>query len=165
MVALQLTAHGLEAVDLQDGRLVIAPFDTFGNRVRALLYNARYTGRGLQRLHHMFAPPNAVEETARLMEIARGISEARGARFAWLFLPHPRECVTDAYRVDLTGLVFPDMRPFFPRDAESVARIQLTGDPHWNGQGHALAARAVAASGLQFLMVTRPSSRLPFEYS
>ena len=135
--------------DLVDGRLVTARFDTPAQRLRALLYNARYTGRGLQRLHHWLAPPAALEEARRLMEIARAVAEGRGARFAWLLLPQPRECLTDGYRVELSGLDFPDLKPFFPGDAEGVAAIQFPNDPHWNARGHEMAARAVSATLLE----------------
>lgn len=134
---------------LRHHQLVVAPFDTPGNRLRALLYNARFTGPGLQRLHHLLSPPHTIENTRELMQIARRISEERGARFGWLFLPQPRECLADGYRVDLTGLEFRDLKRFCPSDPEGVQSIRFPEDPHWNARGHALAARAVVETLLE----------------
>jgi hypothetical protein len=132
--------------DWQDDRLVTAPFDTPSNRVRALFYNARLTGRGLRQLHHLFSPPHAADEALAMIARARAISEERGARFALLFLPQPRECSTGSYRVDLSSFEFRDLRPFFPDDPEGLRGIHFPGDPHWNERGHAMAARAVVAT-------------------
>jgi hypothetical protein len=130
--------------DLRDGKLVTAPFDTWRNRLRALAYNAEFTGGGLRRIHHWLAPPHAIEDARALMAIARHIVEERGARFAWLFLPDPRECLSGEYRVDVSTFEFPDLMSYFPSDPDGVAAIHFPNDPHWNERGHALAARAVA---------------------
>lgn len=134
---------------LVDHHLVAVPFDTLPNRILALLYNARFTGAGFQRLRELLFPMHTLEDTRELMDLARHIAEQRGARFAWLFLPQPRECGTDGYRVDLSGLDFPDMKRFCPPDAEGVRAIHFPDDPHWNARGHALAARAVVETLLE----------------
>ena len=135
--------------ELRDHRLVTAAFDTPANRLRALLYNARFTGAGLARLHHLLVPPHDLEHTRELMDIARRIARERGARFAWLFLPHPRECGIDGNGVDLTSLGLPDLKRFCPSEPEGVREIQLENDSHWNARGHRLAARAVVETLLE----------------
>jgi hypothetical protein len=112
------------------------------------------------RLHHALAPPGAIEEAGEMLELARQIAEARGARFALLFLPHPDECVSGSYRVDLSSFRFPDLRPYFPRDAAGVARIHFPDDRHWNARRHRMAARAVV-HGLLALEVLTPEDVHP----
>jgi hypothetical protein len=130
--------------DWRDGRLVAAALDTPWSRAKALLYHARYTGRGIERIHHLLVPPRAVEETHAMLAHAREIAEGRGARFLLLFLPHPEECLSGRYRVDVSSFEFPDLMGSFPRDREGVDAIRLPEDGHWNARGHALAAAAVA---------------------
>ena len=134
---------------LVGGRLQVLPFDTPWNRARALVYNARLTGSALRRIHHVVDPPRAAREGAALLEIARTTAEAQGAAFAWLLLPHPRECERGTTRVDLRGLAPTDLCPWFPRDAGGLRAIRFDDDSHWNSRGHVVAARAVAASLLQ----------------
>ncbi len=129
--------------DLQGGRLVTVTLDTPWNRLKALLFQARFTGAGWQRLFELLDPPPVEEEAHAVIEEARRIAHARGARFALLFLPHPEECLERRYRVDLSGFDFPDLMRFFPADREGIDSIHFPGDTHWNARGHAMAARAI----------------------
>ena len=131
--------------DWRDGRLVAVALDTPANRVKALLYHAKYTGRGLQRVHQLLDPPGITEETHAMIERAREVAEGQGAHFVLLFLPHPEECLTGRYRVDLSSFDLPDLMHFFPSDPEGIDAIRFPSDSHWNARGHALAATAVAS--------------------
>jgi hypothetical protein len=145
--------------DLRDGELVTAELDTLANRAWALVYHARFTGRGLQRLYETFRPSRHVEEAKAMIELARSIAAGRGASFALLFLPHPQECLSQSYRTDLSSFDFPDLKGYFPDDPEGIAAIHFPGDRHWNARGHSLAARAMVGA-LISEGVMRPSQLL-----
>lgn len=132
--------------DLREGELVTAALDTPWNRAKALLYHARFTGPGLQRVHQALVPPRVVDEARTMLEIAREIARRRGASFELLFLPHPEECLVGRYRVDVSGFAFRDLMGFFPSDAGGVDGIRFPSDSHWNARGHAMAARAIVES-------------------
>ncbi len=129
--------------DLRDGELVTARLDTPSNRVKAILYHAKYTGASIRRIAHWLWPPHTAEDAHIIVELARGVAQRHGARFALLFLPTPEECGAGAYRVDVSPFDVPDLRSGFPRDPAELARIRFGRDGHWNARGHELAARAI----------------------
>jgi hypothetical protein len=142
--------------DLRGGELVTATLDTPWNRIKALLIHARFTGAGVERIYQAAWPADGIEEALTVVALARRVAEERGARFALLFLPHPEECLSQQYRVDVSAFAFPDLKHYFPRDPEGVAAIHFANDQHWNERGHAMAARAVVGALLSE-GVLRPS--------
>jgi len=130
--------------DLRDGRLVTTRMDTPWNRVKALLFHAKLTGPAFERIFHALEGVDPERDARATIAAAREIAARRGARFALVLLPYPRECERGAYDVDVSAVEPIDLMPGFPSSPDETARIHFPRDPHWNRLGHEIAARAVA---------------------
>jgi GDSL-like lipase/acylhydrolase family protein len=130
--------------DLRDGRLVTADLDTRWNRMKALLFHAKLTGPAFERIFHALEGVDPARDGRAAIAMAREIAARRGARFALVVLPYPRECSNGAYDVDVSALGPIDLMPAFPSSPEETARIHFPRDPHWNPLCHEIAARGIA---------------------
>ncbi len=126
-----------------DGEIRPDRIGSRGERIQAVLLSGPLTRDFFRFLRRaLVAPPN-VAQGHEIVAAARRVVEQRGADFVLLFLPRVNEVRKGRYMVDVSSFDFPDLRGFFPQDAEALAALRFPSDGHWNARGHAVAAHAV----------------------
>jgi hypothetical protein len=125
------------------GELRADRIGSLGDRAWALLLSGPLTRDFFRFLRRaLYSPPN-VERGHEILAAAKRVVEERGARFALLFLPRVNEIKRERYMVDISSFESPDIRKYFPREKEELAKYRFPEDGHWNSKGHAVAARGV----------------------
>jgi len=130
----------------EKGILKYLPLDTPLNRLKALLFYARFTGRYFQLIYKLFPRRNTTNESLEMMRIAKTITEKKGARFLLIFLPTPGECVLGRFYETLSDFDYFDIRHYFPSTTNAQKIITINRDDHWNKAGHEIAAKAILST-------------------
>ncbi|MEE8480687.1 MAG: hypothetical protein V3T59_05545, partial [Desulfobacterales bacterium] len=130
----------------EKGNLKYLPLDTPLNRLKALFFYARFSGRYFQLIYKLFPRRNTTRESLEMMRIVKTIAEKKGARFLLIFLPTPGECVLGRFYEQLSGFDYYDIRHYFPSTTKAQKKITLNRDNHWNKTGHAIAAKAILST-------------------
>jgi hypothetical protein len=114
-------------------------------RLRAL--NAPFTGQ-LFRAVLVKRPPmrDLIEESIALVSTVRSRVEAKGARFALIFLPRTEECLSRKYELDVSRFEHYDIIDDFPSVRDEIETLTFRRDLHWNAYGHRIAARAIVGT-------------------
>lgn len=125
------------------GKLEAVPLDAISNRLKTLLFYARFSGRLFQHLHRLVFAADPIPEAKAIIGAARAITRQKGARFVLIFLPSSTECIKKRYDLDISGFDYIDVRDRFPDTIEGIRKITFPSDPHWNPKGHALVAEII----------------------
>lgn len=128
------------------GEIKSAPLDTPVNRLKTLLFYARFTGKISHRLYRVITRPDSLAQAKEIINSARELAAGKGTRFMLTFLPTYEECLRGRYGVDVSSLDYFDLLPHFPSRKEELDRIVFPGDSHWNSRGHAQAAKAIVSA-------------------
>jgi lysophospholipase L1-like esterase len=119
------------------------------NKFKTLLFNAQYTGKNFQFLYRILTQPDTTSEAQEMLNQAKLLTEARGAKFLLIFLPRRTEASRGDYEFDISGFQYHDIRTYFPSNDSEIARIGFAEDSHWNRLGHELAAMAIVDTLIQ----------------
>lgn len=132
-----------------NGTIKYTRLHSLPNQLKTLLFNAQYTGKNFQFLYRLLTQPDTTSEAQQILNQAKRLTEARGAKFLLIFLPRRTEASRGEYEFDISGFPYHDIWAYFPSNRPEVERIGFAGDSHWNRLGHELAAIAIVDTLLQ----------------
>lgn len=151
----------------RDGRIVNLDITTPAKYVLALFLNARLLGKSFQRLHRTFMHPSSIPDSQAMIEQARAMTQARGARFVLVFLPRIKELLRGHWRADLSSMNFLDIRDQFPSDEDELRLMRFPTELHYTAKGHAhvaaILAKIFAGEGIALRDENDPAPCLPLE--
>jgi len=144
----------------ENGVVSVERFDTLGNRVRALLNSAPWTG-GLIRRVFKRSEPDTLGDAVQMMELARRATEARGAKFLLCFLPEFDESRHARYHRDLSRFNYEDLLVRLPRGSNELAQLFFPNDGHLTETGHRFVAGLLSRSLVDRGLVSREYLKTP----
>ena len=126
-----------------NGMIKVARLDTFGNRIKALLFHAPLTGNVSRKIHRAILRDIDYKDAGEMFSLINNEVSKRKATFHLYFLPQIKDLVRGRYKYDVSRYEYLDIWNYFPPGPLAQEQIGFPDDGHWNCRGHEIAAYAI----------------------